>query len=109
MTSVVKNATAWSDDYRNLPIGVFDSGICGLTVQEAILSLDVFHNDNCFAPPSPVKPHRKISSLDAAECDRFSGAMTQVWFGVPQFLLHSVFFVRSERSVNRRARFADSS
>jgi len=38
--------SAWSEDIRNLPIGVFDSGIGGLTVQEAILSLDAFHNDN---------------------------------------------------------------
>lgn len=38
--------SAWSNDIRNLPIGVFDSGIGGLTVQEAILSLDAFHNDN---------------------------------------------------------------
>jgi glutamate racemase len=38
--------SAWTNDIRNLPIGVFDSGIGGLTVQEAILSLDAFHNDN---------------------------------------------------------------
>lgn len=39
--------TAWSTDEatRNLPIGVFDSGIGGLTVMEAILKLDAFHND----------------------------------------------------------------
>ena len=44
---------AWSfdaDAYRHsdlhsLPIGIFDSGVGGLTVLEAILSLDVFHND----------------------------------------------------------------
>jgi glutamate racemase len=37
---------AWSEGSRHLPIGVFDSGIGGLTVQEAILSLDAFHNDS---------------------------------------------------------------
>lgn len=30
---------------RDLPIGVFDSGIGGLTVLEALLTVDVFHND----------------------------------------------------------------
>ena len=37
----------WSTDEatRRLPIGVFDSGIGGLTVMEAILKLDAFHND----------------------------------------------------------------
>ncbi len=33
-------------DLTKLPIGVFDSGIGGLTVLEAILSLDAFNNDN---------------------------------------------------------------
>lgn len=32
-------------DLSGLPIGVFDSGIGGLTVLEAILTADVFHND----------------------------------------------------------------
>ena len=41
------DATAWSDDEatRHLPIGVFDSGIGGLTVLESLLTLDAFHND----------------------------------------------------------------
>jgi glutamate racemase len=41
------DATAWGDAEatRHLPIGVFDSGIGGLTVLEALLTLDVFHND----------------------------------------------------------------
>lgn len=41
------DASAWSDDEaaRHLPIGVFDSGIGGLTVLEALLTLDAFHND----------------------------------------------------------------
>ena len=41
------DATAWSDAEatRHLPIGVFDSGIGGLTVLEALLTLDAFHND----------------------------------------------------------------
>ncbi len=45
-------AAAWSLDFSKvtgdraaLPIGVFDSGIGGLTVMEAILKLDAFHND----------------------------------------------------------------
>ena len=33
-------------DTRHLPIGVFDSGIGGLTVLEALLTLDAFHNDS---------------------------------------------------------------
>ena len=44
--------TPWSIDFAALagersalPIGVFDSGIGGLTVLEAILGLDAFHND----------------------------------------------------------------
>ncbi len=37
---------AYKDDLRDLPIGVFDSGIGGLTVLEAILSLDAFNNTN---------------------------------------------------------------
>jgi hypothetical protein len=37
--------SAFREDQRALPIGVFDSGIGGLTVLEAILSLDAFHND----------------------------------------------------------------
>ena len=36
----------FSGDTRDLPVGVFDSGIGGLTVLEAILSLDAFHNDS---------------------------------------------------------------
>lgn len=41
------DATAWqnADEMRKLPIGVFDSGIGGLTVLEALLTLDAFHND----------------------------------------------------------------
>ena len=41
------DAGAWGDAEatRHLPIGVFDSGIGGLTVLEALLKLDVFHND----------------------------------------------------------------
>ena len=37
--------SAYRGDTRDLPIGVFDSGIGGLTVLEAILALDAFHND----------------------------------------------------------------
>ncbi len=32
--------------FSSLPIGVFDSGIGGLTVLEAILTIDAFHNDD---------------------------------------------------------------
>ncbi|MDP1588785.1 MAG: aspartate/glutamate racemase family protein [Prosthecobacter sp.] len=41
------DASVWNDDAstRRLPIGVFDSGIGGLTVLEALLTLDAFHND----------------------------------------------------------------
>lgn len=41
------DAAAWQNDEatRKLPIGVFDSGIGGLTVLEALLTLDAFHND----------------------------------------------------------------
>ncbi len=41
------DAQAWdsAEETRRLPIGVFDSGIGGLTVLEAILKLDAFHND----------------------------------------------------------------
>lgn len=41
------DASAWNDAEatRHLPVGVFDSGIGGLTVLEALLTLDAFHND----------------------------------------------------------------
>ena len=39
------NLAAWNSDTRDLPIGVFDSGIGGLTVLEAILNLDAFDNE----------------------------------------------------------------
>ena len=52
----------WSFDFaaldgarRELPIGVFDSGIGGLTVLEAILALDRFHNDS-LAPGGDGRP-----------------------------------------------------
>jgi glutamate racemase len=38
-------AASYDKETRHLPIGVFDSGIGGLTVLEALLSLDAFHND----------------------------------------------------------------
>ena len=34
----------YASDLRNLPIGVFDSGIGGLTVLEALLTTDAFNN-----------------------------------------------------------------
>ncbi|MCA9036241.1 MAG: aspartate/glutamate racemase family protein [Planctomycetaceae bacterium] len=45
----------YSGDLSELPIGVFDSGIGGLTVLEAILSLDV-HNNVSRAPGSDGLP-----------------------------------------------------
>ena len=39
------DASAYKGDLKQLPIGVFDSGIGGLTVLEAILALDAFNND----------------------------------------------------------------
>ncbi|MFC5455928.1 glutamate racemase [Prosthecobacter fluviatilis] len=41
------DAGSWTDTeaVRHLPVGVFDSGIGGLTVLEALLNLDSFHND----------------------------------------------------------------
>ncbi len=38
------NLSAWTAENRHLPIGVFDSGIGGLTVLEALLTADEFHN-----------------------------------------------------------------
>ncbi len=35
----------YAGDLKRLPVGVFDSGIGGLTVLDAILKLDAFHND----------------------------------------------------------------
>lgn len=37
---------AWPKETADLPVGVFDSGIGGLTVLEAILTLDLFQNDS---------------------------------------------------------------
>jgi len=45
----------YQEDLSHLPIGVFDSGIGGLTVLEEILSLDAFHNDT-FAPGADGRP-----------------------------------------------------
>lgn len=41
------DASAWqsTDETRRMPVGVFDSGIGGLTVLESLLTLDAFHND----------------------------------------------------------------
>lgn len=36
----------YEGDLSSLPIGVFDSGVGGLTVLEAIFALDAYHNDN---------------------------------------------------------------
>lgn len=45
------NASIYASDTRNLPIGVFDSGIGGLTVLEAILGLDQFSNQTLQPQP----------------------------------------------------------
>jgi len=47
--------SVFEGDLSSLPIGVFDSGIGGLTVLDAILSLDVFNNDN-LGPGSDGRP-----------------------------------------------------
>ncbi len=43
--------SAYEGDLTELPIGVFDSGIGGLTVLEAILTLDAFDNENLLPGP----------------------------------------------------------
>ena len=50
------DAGAWSDPaaVRHLPIGVFDSGIGGLTVLEAILTLDACNNQTLAPGPDGV-------------------------------------------------------
>ncbi len=45
------DASDYEGDLSHLPIGVFDSGIGGLTVLEAILSLDAFDNDDLSPGP----------------------------------------------------------
>jgi len=40
------NYSAYPKDLKSLPIGVFDSGTGGLTVLEAFLDLDLFHNNS---------------------------------------------------------------
>jgi len=49
------NAAAYRGDLSALPIGVFDSGIGGLTVLEAIYQLDAFNNET-HAPGPDGKP-----------------------------------------------------
>ena len=50
-----RSAYANGADLSGLPIGVFDSGIGGLTVLEALLTADVFHNDD-LKPGADGKP-----------------------------------------------------
>ena len=45
------NLNTTSTDLANLPIGVFDSGIGGLTVLEEIFKIDAFHNDTLAPGP----------------------------------------------------------
>ncbi len=49
------NAAAYQGDLSSLPIGVFDSGIGGLTVLEAIYQLDTFNNET-HAPGADGRP-----------------------------------------------------
>jgi glutamate racemase len=49
------NAAAYQGDLSSLPIAVFDSGIGGLTVLEAIYQLDAFNNET-HAPGADGKP-----------------------------------------------------
>ena len=53
------NAGAYQGDLSSLPIGVFDSGIGGLTVLEAIYQLDAFNNET-HAPGADGKPVRSL-------------------------------------------------
>jgi glutamate racemase len=45
---------ALQGDRSQLPVGVFDSGIGGLTVLEGLLALDGFHNDNLQPGPDGI-------------------------------------------------------
>lgn len=45
---------SYQQDTRHLPIGVFDSGIGGLTVLEALLTLDAHHNETLQPGPDGV-------------------------------------------------------
>lgn len=47
--------SAWDSETRDLPIGVFDSGIGGLTVLESLLTADNFNNQT-LQPQSDGKP-----------------------------------------------------
>jgi len=49
------NAAAYQGDLSSLPIGVFDSGIGGLTVLEAIYQLDAYNNET-HVPGADGKP-----------------------------------------------------
>ena len=49
------DASAFKNDCSHLSIGVFDSGIGGLTVMEALLTLDAFHNGT-LKPGADGKP-----------------------------------------------------
>lgn len=48
------NLSAWAAENRHLPIGVFDSGIGGLTVLESILTADEFHNTTLAPGPDGI-------------------------------------------------------
>ena len=54
-TAFTFDASAYRGDLSALPIGVFDSGIGGLTVLEAIYQLDAFNNET-HAPGADGKP-----------------------------------------------------
>jgi glutamate racemase len=49
------NPSRFQETLAHLPIGVFDSGIGGLTVLEEILTVDAFHNET-FAPGPDGRP-----------------------------------------------------
>jgi hypothetical protein len=53
----------YEGDLSSLPIGVFDSGIGGLTVLEALLTLDAFHNDTLQAR---TRRRARLSSRNAS-------------------------------------------
>lgn len=70
------DASAWNDTgaARHLPIGVFDSGIGGLTVLEAMLTLDAFHNDTLQPGPDGVPDF-------AQECFIYFGDQANMPYG----------------------------
>lgn len=68
------NASAYTGDTRSFPIGVFDSGIGGLTVLQALLRIDAFDNDN-------LQPHADGRPDFAAEHFVYFGDQANMPYG----------------------------